>query len=155
MDGHFQPRLDFASADEDDRRSYEFLGWVAMTPIEKAQAKSDALKALGLSGQARPGEIRAAWKRLAFETHPDRNGGALDAFAEARAAYDLLASQLPARQETGAAQPRGPSGSGADRVAMGRRPSVAGKVTEFPEATLERCRALLEDGASADAPART
>jgi hypothetical protein len=118
-----------------------------MSPIERARAKSDALRALGLSGQAKPGEIRAAWKRLAFETHPDRNGGSLDAFAEARAAYDLLASEAN-RTNTKAASPT----PAADemRVAVSRRPSVAGKVIQFSEDVLARCRGMLEEKIAAD-----
>lgn len=123
-----------------------------MTPIEKAQAKSAAMAALGLGGRPAADEIRAAWKRIAFRTHPDRNGGALDAFARARAAYDLLWSELPEEARGGAGSEAGTGTRPQRRTAMGRRPRVAARVTEFSAEVIAHCRDVLrEERGEADA----
>ena len=45
---------------------------------------------LGVAPGASPGEVRAAWRRVARATHPD-NGGDARAFSAAAAAYAQLA----------------------------------------------------------------
>ncbi len=108
------------------------------------------MAALGLGGHPAPDEIRAAWKRVAFRTHPDRNGGALDAFATARAAYDLLLADGPATVP-------GPAPVRPTRVSPARaeRPQ-APRVVEFSADVVTRCQATLdcepgaERGATAD-----
>lgn len=50
----------------------------------------EAFRILGLAPGAAPEEVRAAFRRLAFETHPDRNAGKEDMFARIRAAYEYL-----------------------------------------------------------------
>lgn len=52
-----------------------------------------ALEALGLESDAGPNEIRAAWRRLAKENHPDVRPGDSDAavrFQAVQAAYEVL-----------------------------------------------------------------
>ena len=63
-----------------------------MTPIQKAWSRSEALSTLGLRGPETFDEIRRAWKRKAFETHPDQMNGETDAFHQARAAFEWLSS---------------------------------------------------------------
>ena len=63
----------------------------------RASRPADPFAALGLP--ARPGlgddEIRAAWRRIAAATHPDRaDGGDPDRFAAAAAAYTTLRTQF-------------------------------------------------------------
>jgi curved DNA-binding protein CbpA len=58
-----------------------------------SSSRSDPFSALGLP--ARPGitddEVRAAWRRIAAASHPDRgDGGNSGQFAAAAAAYTLL-----------------------------------------------------------------
>jgi curved DNA-binding protein CbpA len=62
-----------------------------------ASRPTDPFAALGLL--ARPGlgddEVRAAWRRIAAATHPDRaDGGDPDRFAAAAAAYTTLRTQF-------------------------------------------------------------
>jgi len=62
-----------------------------------ASRPTDPFAALGLP--ARPGlgddEVRAAWRRIAAATHPDRaDGGDPDRFAAAAAAYTTLRTQF-------------------------------------------------------------
>ncbi len=88
----------------------------------------DALRELGLPLLASQTDIRAAWKRRAFETHPDRETGSEDDFARVRAAYDLL------RRET--SRP----------VSQVRRPSVEARIREISEDWKRACRTALETG---------
>ena len=60
-----------------------------MNFFEKAQARAHAQEVLGLEGHAEHDEIRAAYKKLAREKHPD-NGGSDDEFAKINEAYSLL-----------------------------------------------------------------
>jgi hypothetical protein len=55
---------------------------------EQAPRLADALT-LGLSLPCSPGEIRAAYRRLALRTHPDR-GGSAEAFRRINEAYERL-----------------------------------------------------------------
>jgi len=46
-----------------------------MNFFEKAQARAHAQEVLGLSGHPDAEDIRAAFKKLAFEKHPDKGNG--------------------------------------------------------------------------------
>ena len=61
-----------------------------MNFFEKAQARAYAQEILGLAGHPDQDEIRAAYKKLAFEKHPDRGQGTADEFARISTAYALL-----------------------------------------------------------------
>ena len=61
-----------------------------MSPIERVQELSEAQSILGVSASASKMEIRNAWKKLAFENHPDRTGGSDKVLADINAAYNLL-----------------------------------------------------------------
>ncbi len=52
----------------------------------------DPHEVLGVPVGAGPAEVRAAWRRAARESHPDR-GGDVEVFRRARAAFDLLGHQ--------------------------------------------------------------
>lgn len=51
---------------------------------------SDPFQVLGVSRDATPEAVKAAYRRRAQETHPDREGGSVEAFQTVRAAYDVL-----------------------------------------------------------------
>ncbi len=89
--------------------------------------RADALRALGLPPLASQADIRAAWKRLAFETHPDRICGSESDFSRIRAAYDLL------RRETSRPVSQIPP-----------RPRVETRVTEIAADVQRLCRETLE-----------
>jgi len=61
-----------------------------MNFFEKAQARAHAQEVLGLYGHPDAEEIRAAFKKLAFEKHPDKGNGSAEEFAAINAAYTLL-----------------------------------------------------------------
>jgi hypothetical protein len=87
-----------------------------------ASRAADPFAALGLP--ARPGldddEVRAAWRRIAAATHPDRaDGGDPDRFAAAASAYTTLRTQygrsealadLTGSRRAGRSVPHGPVG---------------------------------------------
>lgn len=58
--------------------------------LKKAQARANALETLGLAGHPDMCEVKAEFKRLAFEKHPDRGNSTSGEFAKVYAAYKLL-----------------------------------------------------------------
>lgn len=65
-----------------------------------SRTERDALAALDLDTDASIGEIKAQYRRLAKEYHPDRAGGDKEAarrFYEVRTAYDVLKPRLAER----------------------------------------------------------
>jgi hypothetical protein len=75
--------------------------------------------------------VREAFRRLAFETHPDRRKGHEDEFARIREAYELLREGDPAN------------------AAAPVRPSLEARVTDVTDAMKAACRALLDEGTAA------
>lgn len=71
-----------------------------MSPIDRARRRSDALQVLGLRGFGSTSDIRKAYRKLAFELHPDRENGDEARFMEVTAAYDLLRKDLKRRPPT-------------------------------------------------------
>ena len=61
-----------------------------MNFFEKAQARADALKVLGLSGHPPHSEIKSAYKKMVFEFHPDRGNGTEADMHRIQRAYHLL-----------------------------------------------------------------
>ena len=53
---------------------------------------SDALQTLGLTEDAHPDEVTAAYRRLAFTAHPDR-GGTMEQFQKLNDAYKRAFAQ--------------------------------------------------------------
>ena len=108
-----------------------------MTPIERVTVKSRAFSDLGLGIQADLGAIRAAYRQLAFDKHPDRGRGTSEDFAAIADAYHFLvgnAQELGIRDAAAKAPtPR--------RVS---RPSVRPSETQFSEQIMSECRALLD-----------
>lgn len=95
------------------------------------RGRSEALRILGLLPRASAEDVRSAFRRLAFETHPDRHAGHEDEFSKIREAYELLKNGDTATSASPA------------------RPSLETRVSDVPEAMQEACRAMLEEGAPA------
>ena len=70
------------------------------------QERAQALQTLGLSQQSNDDEIRAAWKRLALEMHPDRRPDGAEEFQRIRAAYDFLRKDQTPAQPANRLRPR-------------------------------------------------
>ena len=95
-----------------------------MTPIERVRAKDAARAILGVRPAADATEIRAAWRRAAFDAHPDRHGGDQSGFVRAKAAYDLLSAGVEAGVVAGAEH--GPAAGAQAPCAVPRTTSRAG-----------------------------
>ncbi|EEX10003.1 DnaJ domain protein [Ruegeria lacuscaerulensis ITI-1157] len=101
-----------------------------MEPVDKIQAREEALQALGLDQSASSLEIRNAWREIAFHAHPDHTGGECKQFSRAKAAYDLL------RKEGLTGKPQGP--------ARPRRPKLKKRLIELADDAVAMCRGLLD-----------
>ncbi|MTI00764.1 MULTISPECIES: DnaJ domain-containing protein [Alphaproteobacteria] len=101
-----------------------------MEPVNRIQARVDALEALGLGQSADAEEIRDAWRRIAFHAHPDHTDGDYSNFSNAKAAYDYLRKEgFASKERQGSAQPR--------------RPKLRKRVVELDEDQIEACHILL------------
>ncbi len=82
--------------------------------------EKDYYAALGVSKDAKPPEIKKAYRKLAAELHPDRNPGGEERFKEVSEAYDVLSDETKrreydeARELFGNGGPRGFPGGGFD-----------------------------------------
>ena len=131
-----------------------------MTPIEKAQAVADAQEILGVATHATEVELRNAWKKLAFEMHPDRGSGSSHELANINAAYNLLKNRSrQAFPVPGSAFP-GPANSAPAKKPARRNSSPNGvhprrvtkaRITELTELVAARCRKMLDDGGETQA----
>ncbi len=101
-----------------------------MEPTSKTQARTDALRALGLTLDASAAEIRAAWRDIAFHAHPDHTSGDYSGFSKAKTAYDFL------RKE-------GLTAKDPDAPAMPRRPRLKRRLIDLGDDEIEACRNLL------------
>ena len=105
-----------------------------MSPIERVSARSQALSVLGLTGTPTKSELKKAFRKLAFEKHPDRSDTSHEEFG---AIADAYRSALQAVHDDAAAEE-----SSAPRVA---RPSVRTTETVFPEQDLDACKWAMAD----------
>ena len=73
--------------------------WEFTIPIEGNEAGKQAYRVLGLTPNASHKDVKSAYRRLALETHPDRNSGNEDATAKFRlvqGAYERILVSPPA-----------------------------------------------------------
>lgn len=114
------------------------IGLFDMTPFERIQAKSAALQTLGLGHYSDAIEIRDAWRRIAFETHPDRASGRRAEFERAKSAYDFLRREMPeAALEAAPDMDAAPAG-------VATRPRLRTRTERLSPVAAAECRALLD-----------
>ncbi|WP_170400527.1 J domain-containing protein [Ruegeria arenilitoris] len=105
-----------------------------MEPVEKINARADALAALGLDQTAGSDDIRDAWRHIAFRAHPDHRNGDCTHFARAKEAYDFLRREgLTTKGKTTGAP---------------RRPKLRKRVIELESTDIDACRSLLNNALS-------
>lgn len=106
-----------------------------MTPIERLSVRNKALSLLGVSGQPTKSELRKAYRKLAFEKHPDHGRASADEFAQISEAYSLLVDEATddtmCRVDPYTAR----------RVS---RPSVRSIKTEFDDRTMDACETAFD-----------
>ncbi|WP_299799575.1 J domain-containing protein [uncultured Ruegeria sp.] len=105
---------------------------LSMEPVDKINARTDALADLGLAANASPDDIRNAWRQIAFHAHPDHTGGDCADFSRAKVAYDFLRNQ--------GLTVKGAANSAARRP---RRPRLKKRMIELAQQDITSCRALL------------
>lgn len=115
-----------------------------MSPIEKVTARSAALDALGLSGSASPEDIRSAWRRLAFDTHPDKMAGVATAFLEAKAAFEYLGGKDKTFGAPGKWEPAFEAGPAGAARRPRPRPGIVAQTEPLGKDDIALGRALLE-----------
>jgi len=114
-----------------------------MGPIERVRARANAYDLLGVTHGSEPEEIRAAWRRMAFEMHPDRHGGDQSGFIRAKAAYDFLCRDEAYAYSTSAIS-REAVKVQRQSATMGRkRPVAAPRVTALRPEIVDACSDLL------------
>ncbi|MEL7343234.1 MAG: J domain-containing protein [Pseudomonadota bacterium] len=122
-----------------------------MEPIDRAQARAEALQSLGASAGADAHEIRTAWKRAAFTSHPDKVDGDLSRFIQAKRAYEFLNGNGDAdflERDKPAPEPH-------VQEHANTRPTPTGRMVEFTPDMISACGDLLAQtqGPGLDHPA--
>ena len=106
-----------------------------MTPIERISEKSRALSVLNLPASSTLGDIRAAYKKLVLEKHPDQGAGTAQEFSEITDAYRFLKSH---------ADELGIHDRPARVTSQMVRPSVKPTETEFTDDIIDECRSCFD-----------
>lgn len=112
-----------------------------MTPIERVTAKTNAYATLGLTTACTRSELRSAYRKLAFEMHPDHGKGTADEFRRISEAYKFLNEIIPDAKPL-QARPAANSVT---------RPSLTPTEIQIDEAALRRCRDCLVEECGDDA----
>jgi len=114
-----------------------------MTPYDRIAERAQAFTLLGVHAAANKSEIRRAFKKLAFEKHPDRNPGAAKEFARISEAYNYLCSNAKAL-----GIPDGPAAKPAVKPTARRatvsRPTVKSEEIQFDQSTIQECQEMLQ-----------
>lgn len=113
-----------------------------MSPIDRVSQRAAAFTLLGVSATATKEDIRIAYRKLAFDKHPDRNPDTSSEFARISAAYQFVNDHA---EELGIkAKPE--SAPEASRVQPRKisRPRVKSAETRFDGPVLAECEELLD-----------
>lgn len=111
-----------------------------MSPIERVAQRAQAFTVLGVSASASQEDIRKAYRKLAFDKHPDRNPDAGSEFARIAEAYRFVKENAA---ELGIKPGEPKRGVTPSRPRTVSRPSVLAEEVTFDDATLFECEALL------------
>lgn len=109
-----------------------------MTPIQRISEKSQALDILSLGKTATTADIRAAYKVLVQEKHPDHGRGTSEEFAEINEAYQFLKKNA---EELGIRDAR------VTTRTISRRPSIKPTETVFSNDVIAECQSCLDKDA--------
>lgn len=115
-----------------------------MTPIDRVAQRAQAFTVLGVAASASRDDIRQAYRKLAFDKHPDRSPETSAEFAKITEAYQFVtahAAELGIDDGTTRA-PAANSTSSPRRVS---RPSLQASQKKFGRVTIVECQKLLEE----------
>ncbi len=117
-----------------------------MSPLDRISQRAAAFTILGVPAAATREDIRKAYRKLAFDKHPDRNPESSSEFARISSAYQFVtenADELGIKSAPKAkAQPEQYEASIKPRKVS--RPQVRSAETRFDGATLRECEELLD-----------
>ena len=124
-----------------------------MTPIDRVSQRAQAFTVLGVAASASRNDIRQAYRKLAFDKHPDHNPDASAEFVRITEAYRFVtenADELGIENDIAPEpkpEPAAEAKSEAPRATMRRvsRPQVQASETNFDKDTLDECQALLDE----------
>ena len=126
-----------------------------MTPVQKAQAVAAAQDILGVATHATEVELRKAYKKLAFEMHPDRGTGTSHELANINAAYNLLKNRsrqiFPSSEPANSAAARKPACNNTEPNGIHPRRVRSARITQLTEVIADRCRKLLDESGDTQA----
>lgn len=74
--------------------------------VELDQSVAKASAVLGVDAMASASEVKSAWKRRAFEMHPDRGNGSHEDLIRINLAYDVLKNRNPGQMRADPPKPR-------------------------------------------------
>src|SRR6056297_3473478 len=124
-----------------------------MNFFEKAQARAHALEVLGLTGHPNADTMKAAYKKLIFENHPDRGVGSDRDIRRIKDAYNLLKDdagytkadrlrQAPSQPgNTSFRDPTTPRKTGARPVRTG----MTSRIRDLKDSDALECKKLLDE----------
>lgn len=117
--------------------------------VRSEEARAQALSILELDAADLNAEtLNAAWRRRAFETHPDRGHDSADAFIAVRGAYlalrDKIAPPAPPNR-TPPPEPPAPTHVAPRRPGSPVRPRAHAEGSAITDAFLASCEAALAD----------
>lgn len=124
-----------------------------MSPINRISQRAAAFTILGVEASATREDIRRAYRKLAFEKHPDRNPNTENEFARISAAYQFInenADELGIRSV-----PEPEVASRTAKVVSRPRPRVQSAETRFDEKSLQECNELLDTEAEEESTLHT
>ena len=111
-----------------------------MLNAQEIRERTNARLVLGVDKSASQAEIRAAWRVLAVQNHPDQPNGSVEGFRQINDAYNVLKETSgPGRHSTDW-EPKSECTKGSVSV---ERPTVSAKTVEISPLLSEICRASL------------
>lgn len=122
--------------------------------VELDQSVAKASAVLGVDAMASASEVKSAWKRRAFEMHPDRGTGSHEDLIRINLAYDVLKKRRPDQMRADAPKPRAP---GSRPTSQPVRPDIRSRTHLVTAAEHTACTAALArhpDAAATDHTAR-
>lgn len=116
-----------------------------MTPIDRVTQRAQAFTVLGVAASASRDDIRQAYRKLAFDKHPDRNPETSEEFARITEAYQFVTDHA---DELGIVEPdaheRAANSTSTPRPGV-KRPTLQASQKKFGPVTIAECQKLLED----------